>query len=83
MLGKLGGGNRQADFTFGGLLKGGGYILSRAWIYDGYYWRKIPDMPVTRDRPACSLVEMSNGERRILVAGGCETGGILGDFSLA
>ena len=53
-------------------IKGGGNAVKKAWIYDGYYWRPIPDMPQPRDRAACSLLELENGKREILVTGGCE-----------
>jgi hypothetical protein len=42
-------------------LAGAGFI-NKAWIFDGTSWNAIPDMNVTRDFPACSLVEMDDGE---------------------
>lgn len=51
---------------------GGGVQLNRAWIYDGYDWNEVEDMSQVRDRPACSLLPMSDGTVRVLVAGGCE-----------
>ena len=43
-----------------------GRSLSKAWMYDGNYWEEVPDMSITRDRPACSLVQLPNGEAREL-----------------
>ena len=42
-------------------LFGGGVILDRAWIFDGFAWNELPPMSTTRDRPHCSLVEDENG----------------------
>ena len=56
-------------------IKSEGKPLAKAWIYDGYYWVELPDMPDARDRPACSLLEKSDADkklkRQIIVAGGC------------
>ncbi len=41
---------------------GGGTYFDRAWIFDGKDWRNIAPMSVARDQPACSLVEMDDGE---------------------
>jgi hypothetical protein len=41
---------------------GGGTYFDRAWIFDGKDWHNITHMSVARDQPACSLVEMDDGE---------------------
>lgn len=41
---------------------GGGISLKRTWLYDGLYWMETADMSVPRDRPACSLVELPDGQ---------------------
>ena len=41
---------------------GGGIYLKLAWIFNGESWEKIAPMTVVRDHPACSLVEMDDGE---------------------
>jgi hypothetical protein len=41
---------------------GGGTYFDRAWIFDGKDWHKIAPMSVARDQPACSLIEMDDGE---------------------
>ena len=40
----------------------GGGSISKAWLYDGKDWKEIAPMTVTRDRPACSLLNMPNGK---------------------
>ena len=47
-----------------------GLGLNKTWMYDGNAWENMPDMHEVRDRPACSLLQLDNGEIRILVAGG-------------
>jgi hypothetical protein len=49
----------------------GGKELDSAWMFDGSSWNTLAKMSTTRDRPACSLVYMSDRSVRILVAGGC------------
>jgi hypothetical protein len=38
--------------------------FDRAWIFNGKDWLSIAPMSVARDQPACSLVEMDDGEVR-------------------
>lgn len=40
---------------------GGGKVLDRAWMYDGYEWVDLAPMSTPRDRPACSLVQSDDG----------------------
>lgn len=49
-----------------------GTHLNKTWLYNGQDWVETADMSTPRDRAACSLVELPNGETRILVAGGCK-----------
>ncbi len=35
----------------------GGYVLNKAWMFDGNDWKELGDMSQRRDRPACSLVQ--------------------------
>ncbi len=46
---------------------GGGLIFKNGWIHDGKEWNKTAPMSVARSKPACSLVEMDNGEVPIRV----------------
>ena len=41
---------------------GGGIYFKNGWIYDGNAWKPTSDMSVARGKPACSLVEMDDGE---------------------
>ena len=41
---------------------GGGFALKRAWLYDGYYWTEVADMSTIRDRPACSVLPLHDGQ---------------------
>ena len=41
---------------------GGGIVLNKAWIYDGNDWNPLPNMFEPRDRPACTTINMPNGE---------------------
>lgn len=43
-------------------VKAGGGSIRKAWLYDGRSWEEIAPMTVTRDRPACSLLNMPNGK---------------------
>ena len=36
---------------------GGGLQLANAWMFDGNAWSKLPPMSVSRDRPACSVLQ--------------------------
>ena len=45
----------------------GGLFHNQAWIFDGKVWNSIGKMSIVRDDPACSLVEMEEGEVRIYV----------------
>ena len=38
-----------------------GTALNKAWMYDGQTWNDITPMSVPRDRPACTLVQTSDG----------------------
>ena len=38
-----------------------GSALNKAWMYDGQTWNDIASMSVPRDRPACTLVQTSDG----------------------
>ena len=49
-----------------------GTALSNAWLYDGNYWIPVDNMSTVRDRPACSIVQLPQGQVRVLVAGGCQ-----------
>ena len=42
----------------------GGLFYNQAWIFDGQEWFSIRNMSIVRDDPACSLVEMDDGEVR-------------------
>ena len=50
-----------------------GLSQQATWLYDGNYWEQLEDMSTTRDRPACSLVQLgdNSGQVGVLVAGGC------------
>merc|ERR1712038_2213758 len=62
----------------------GGIFSPYAWMYNGVYWGSRAKMTQVRDRPACSLVQLSNkldnnaGNKsnrmkiNILIAGGCD-----------
>ena len=60
-------------FMFGNLLARWGEreddarALDDAWMYDGYYWSDLPPMSTVRDRPACTLVQLQNGDINLLV----------------
>ena len=41
---------------------GGGYQTNKVWIYNGNKWEERKPMSIARDRPACSIVNMPNGE---------------------
>ena len=41
---------------------GGGKFFREAWVYDGSRWSQTEPMSAIRDTPACSLVEMDDGE---------------------
>ena len=41
---------------------GGGVQTDKAWMFDGYSWKKIAPMSIARDRPACSIINMPNGK---------------------
>ena len=45
-----------------------GRALNDAWMYDGYYWTELPPMSTIRDRPACTLVQLDNGDVNLLVS---------------
>ena len=40
----------------------GGISNVKTWMYDGSTWEEIAPMSITRDRPACSLLNMPNGK---------------------
>jgi hypothetical protein len=40
----------------------GSLQFQRAWMFDGLYWEEIADMFETRDRAACSLFQLTEGE---------------------
>ncbi len=40
----------------------GGSFYNKAWIFDGKDWNSIRNMSIVRDDPACSLIEMNDGE---------------------
>ena len=41
---------------------GGAAPLTKSFMHDGRAWKKLAPMHTTRVSPACSLVEMENGE---------------------
>ena len=57
---------RQAEnveeYDYENVKKGGAIQTDKAWIYNGNTWEEKAPMSVARDRPACSLVNMPNGE---------------------
>ena len=57
---------RQAEnveeYDYESVKKGGAIQTDKAWIYNGLTWEEKAPMSVARDRPACSLVNMPNGE---------------------
>ena len=53
-------------------LKGGGKTLQKAWLFNSHTWVPIPNMPSPIDRHACSLLELENGKRQIILTGGCQ-----------
>jgi hypothetical protein len=69
----VGRGKRQAAYEDDLGAIGGGFALKRAWLYDGYYWSELRDMSVIRDRPACSIVSMPDGQvcNYLLMHGWC------------
>ena len=40
----------------------GGYQNKRTWIYNSSHWIETAGTKIARDRPACSLVNLSNGK---------------------
>ncbi len=50
--------------VFGGNVarNGSDGFVNKGWIFDGKQWTETEPMSVVRDQPACSLVEMDNGE---------------------
>ena len=40
----------------------GGYQNKRTWIYNSSHWIETAATKIARDRPACSLVNLSNGK---------------------
>ena len=55
--------NRSIDFPAA--------TQASSWLFDGYYWRKLGDMSVSRDGPACGQIDLPNGQTGVLAAGGC------------
>ncbi|XP_040580289.1 uncharacterized protein [Lepeophtheirus salmonis] len=47
-----------------------GISLKSAWMFDGFYWKRLSSMNGNRDRLACSTLN-DNGVVKVLVAGGC------------
>ena len=41
-------------------------------MYNGFDWTLLPSMTEARDRPACTSINLPNGNIGILVAGGCK-----------
>eukprot|EP00095_Tigriopus_kingsejongensis_P000444 maker-scaffold492_size156171-snap-gene-0.17 protein:Tk00444 transcript:maker-scaffold492_size156171-snap-gene-0.17-mRNA-1 annotation:"AT19278p" len=56
----------------GQTLYNSGESQDKVWLHDGNDWAQLEPMSVRRDRPACSLVQLADGQIRVLVAGGCE-----------
>ena len=53
----------QNEYTITSNVEGsweGGKQLNRAWMYDGSNWKAVEGMSITRDRPSCSPVYMSD-----------------------
>ena len=50
----------------------GGIVLNKSWMYNGFDWTLLPSMTEARDRPACTSINLPNGNIGILVAGGCK-----------
>jgi hypothetical protein len=48
---------------------GGGVVLSKSFIYDGNKWTELAPMSVPRANPACSLVDMDDGEVTFCIYG--------------
>ena len=41
---------------------GGALQTNKTWLYNGNSWEARAEMSIARDRPACSIVNMPNGE---------------------
>ena len=48
------------DTTF----KGGALQTNKTWLFNGNTWEERTPMSIPRDRPACSIINMPNGEVR-------------------
>ena len=46
------------DTTF----KGGALQTNKTWLFNGNTWEERTPMSIPRDRPACSIINMPNGE---------------------
>ena len=45
----------------------GGSQNKRTWIYNSSHWIETAATKIARDRPACSLVNLSNGKVLIII----------------
>ena len=59
------------DPETGGRIRFLGSMQKKTWLFDGFYWRRLPDMRTRREGHACAVIELPTGAQGILVAGGC------------
>ncbi len=45
---------------------GGGVVLSKSYMFDGKEWTELASMSSPRASPACTLVDMDDGEVPLL-----------------
>ena len=55
---------KSEEYDYENVSKGGAVQTDKAWIYNGLTWDEKARMSMARDRPACSLVNMPNGDVR-------------------
>merc|ERR1719150_414093 len=60
------------DYEYSFVEKGGALQTNKTWLFNGNTWEEKTPMSIPRDRPACSIINMPDGEINVLVAGGCD-----------
>ena len=50
------------DYEYSFVEKGGALQTNKTWLFNGNTWEEKTPMSIPRDRPACSIINMPDGE---------------------
>ena len=52
----------EEDYDYSVSKKGGALQTNKTWLFNGNTWEEKTPMSIPRDRPACSIINMPDGE---------------------